>query len=366
MRFLFVDLGSGWGGSERYLAWLMEALRARGHWTGCIAPREELAAASDRFWRTASRFKQLPRARRLIAAVAAQQRVSLVHFNADRAIHLAPFVRVPMHVPKTATKHLTRPRPKSPLDLRTMLENRLTDFSLGRLAATICVSRSMLDELRPSARANAVLIENGVPDPQATSRGTNCALFLGRVSPEKGVDDLLELARRCAARPPERRTWTIGIAGAGPLAERAQAAARELPHGVLDYLGFLSNPGVAYAAAGALLLPSSHEGMPLVILEAFSFGLPAIAYDIPGVRDVVVNERNGLLVEPAAGVDGLEHALDRTFDEPGLRERLGRNARADYEARHRFDRMLARTVELLETTAGAGTIDRTQAGRVSA
>ncbi len=366
MRFLFVDLGSGWGGSERYLLWLMQALRARGHWIGCIAPREELAAASDRFWHAASRFKQLPRARRLIAAAAAEERVDLLHFNADRAIHLAPFVRLPPHVPKTATKHLTRPRPKSRLDVRTALENRLTDYSLGRLAATICVSRSMLDELRPRARAKAVLIENGVPDPHAASRGTNRALFLGRVSPEKGIDDLLELARRCAARPSERRSWTLGIAGTGPLAERAAAAARELPPGVLEYLGFLSDPAHAYVRSAALLLPSSHEGMPLVILEAFSFGLPAIAYDIPGVRDVVASERNGLLVEQAAGVDGLERALDRLFGEAGLRERLGRNARADYEARHRFDAMIAKTVELLETTARGGAARRARDPRVTA
>jgi hypothetical protein len=45
MRFLFVDLGSAWGGSERYLFWLMSALRARGHWTGCVAPRPEFEPA---------------------------------------------------------------------------------------------------------------------------------------------------------------------------------------------------------------------------------------------------------------------------------------------------------------------------------
>ena len=109
------------------------------------------------------------------------------------------------------------------------------------------------------------------------------------------------------------------------------AAERRLPPGTLAYLGFQDDPGGVYSQSGALILPSSHEGMPLVILEAFSWGLPVIAYDIPGVRDVVVPDRNGILVAPAEGVDGLERALDRLFGDDQLRAKLGRAAREDYE-----------------------------------
>src|SRR5215471_16900292 len=95
MRFLFVDLGSGWGGSERYLLWIMAELHKRAHWVGCVAPRPELEGACDRLWVESSRFKNLGRVRRLIAETAATEHVDLVHFNADRAIQLAPFVRLP-------------------------------------------------------------------------------------------------------------------------------------------------------------------------------------------------------------------------------------------------------------------------------
>jgi glycosyltransferase involved in cell wall biosynthesis len=118
---------------------------------------------------------------------------------------------------------------------------------------------------------------------------------------------------------------------------------------VLAHLGFQSEPARVYAAAAALLLPSSHEGLPLVILEAFSWGLPVIAYDIPGVRDVVTPGRNGILVRPADGVDGLERALDRLFGTASDRAELGRNARADYDARYTLERMLAATVQRLES-----------------
>ncbi|HEX5046061.1 MAG TPA: glycosyltransferase, partial [Gammaproteobacteria bacterium] len=237
MRLLFVDLGSGWGGSERYLFWLMSALRARGHWVGCIAPRTEFEPACDRLWLTGSRFKNLGRARALVEA--AGEFVDLVHYNADRAIHLAPFVRLPAHVATFATKHLTKAAKKYPFDLRTSVENTLTDLSLRRVQRCICVSASMLPELTEAARARAVLIENGVPDhrpPHFVRPVTDRVVFLGRLSPEKGVGDLLELARRSAARPPAQRRWRLCVAGAGPLAADVERAERELPPGVLTYL----------------------------------------------------------------------------------------------------------------------------------
>ena len=354
MRFLFVDLGSGWGGSERYLFWLMSALRARGHWTGCVAPRPEFEPACNRLWTTGSRFKNLARARALIEDAVADECVDLVHYNADRAIHLAPFVRLPASVATSATKHLTKPARKSTLDLRTSIENRLTDLSLRRVGRCICVSPSMLAELTDAARARAVLVENGVPDqrPQQFARPlTNRVVFLGRVSPEKGIADLLELAGRSAARPPAARHWSLCIAGNGPLAGEVERAARELAPGALSYLGFQSDPGRVYADAAALILPSSHEGMPLVVLEAFSWGLPVIAYDIAGVRDIVTDGRNGILVSPADGVDGLERALDRLLGDPASCVRLGMTARADYEAGHRVETMIDKTIALLEQTA---------------
>ncbi|HEX6999999.1 MAG TPA: glycosyltransferase family 4 protein [Gammaproteobacteria bacterium] len=356
MRFLFVDLGSAWGGSERYLTWVMEAVRSRGHWAGCVGPHERFAPHCDRLWLTGSRFKHLGRVRRLVAAMARAERADVVHYNADRAIHLAPFVPLPRGVPWSATKHLTQPAPRSPLDLRTRVEVRLTNFSLARAALCICVSASMLSELPPAARRRAVLVENGVADPGPPAGDTARparAVFLGRVSPEKGIGHLLELAERAGARPPQERCWTLAVAGTGPLTDRVAEAASRLPPGVLDYLGFQADPDAVYARAGALILPSSHEGMPLVILEAFARGLPVVAYDIPGVRDVVADGHNGFLVRPADGVNGLERALDRLFGDEGLRLELGRNARADYERRHGLDAMLARTTELLESLAAS-------------
>ncbi|HEX7236767.1 MAG TPA: glycosyltransferase, partial [Gammaproteobacteria bacterium] len=84
---------------------------------------------------------------------------------------------------------------------------------------------------------------------------------------------------------------------------------------------------------------------------AFSWGLPVVAYDIAGVRDIVTDGRNGILVSPADGVDGLERALDRLLGDPASCVRLGVAARADYEAGHRVETMIDKTIALLEQTA---------------
>jgi glycosyltransferase involved in cell wall biosynthesis len=107
------------------------------------------------------------------------------------------------------------------------------------------------------------------------------------------------------------------------------------------------------AGCAAVVVPSvASEALPLVVLEAFSWGLPAIAYDIPGVRDVITEGRNGFLVRRADGVDGLERALDRLLGDPAGCVRLGATARADYDAGHRFEMMIDKTIALLEQTAG--------------
>jgi glycosyltransferase involved in cell wall biosynthesis len=74
-----------------------------------------------------------------------------------------------------------------------------------------------------------------------------------------------------------------------------------------------------YRNADVFVLPSEREGMPLVLLEALAMGLPIVATDIPGNRDVVVHGQNGLLV-PLGDPSALRQALlSMTGDQDGYR-----------------------------------------------
>ncbi len=95
-------------------------------------------------------------------------------------------------------------------------------------------------------------------------------------------------------------------------------------------------------AADVFVLPSRHEGMPLVLLEAMDAGLPVVATRVIGSEEVVAEGVTGLLV-PAEDPSSLAAALSRLLAEPRLRERFGRAGRDRYEALFTSARMAAQT-----------------------
>lgn len=105
-------------------------------------------------------------------------------------------------------------------------------------------------------------------------------------------------------------------------------------------LGFIAEDArlaQAYACADLLLVPSRVENLPNVVLEAFACGLPAVAANAGGMRDAVRHLETGWLA-PVGAAQGLAEGLRRLLDDPGLRLRLGTNARA--LALKEFDRAL--------------------------
>ena len=80
------------------------------------------------------------------------------------------------------------------------------------------------------------------------------------------------------------------------------------------------------AITDVFVLPTYYrEGIPRVLLEAASMGVPLVATDVPGCRDVVQNGQNGFLVPPR-DVHALAHAIIRLLDDSSLRQRFGQAA----------------------------------------
>jgi glycosyltransferase involved in cell wall biosynthesis len=106
----------------------------------------------------------------------------------------------------------------------------------------------------------------------------------------------------------------LAFAGEGPLRGATQHLARQL--GVSErvhFLGFRTDLAVCMAASAAVVLPSSREGLPRSIMEAFCLETPVVASDIRGNRDLV--EGNGLLV-PLGDIPALAAALRKVLNEP--------------------------------------------------
>lgn len=163
-------------------------------------------------------------------------------------------------------------------------------------------------------------------------------LAVARLHPQKGLDVLL-----AAFADLDRPTWNLLIVGEGN--ERAHLSAQSQALGIDDrvlFTGAVPNPADYFRAADIFALPSRHEGTPNALMEAMSYGLPAVVSDAsPGPIDLVANETNGL-VTPNEDVAALTHALRRLIDDPALRETFGTAARTTMETRRRNDDAFAR------------------------
>ena len=159
-------------------------------------------------------------------------------------------------------------------------------------------------------------------------------LYAGRLSPEKGVLELVEAARGL----------NLVVAGDGPLRARVPGARGFVPHDELQGL---------YARAAVVACPSRREGFGVACLEAMAHGRPVVASAVGGLRDLVADGKTGLLVPPRDPA-ALRAALERLLGDPELRRRLGAAGRE--RARERFSWPAVTDATLAAYAEAAGTM----------
>ena len=186
---------------------------------------------------------------------------------------------------------------------------------------------------------------------------TVALLFIGNLISHKG----LQLAIRALSMG-HAASWRLFVVGEGPDEPAARVLATRL--GVSDRLTFLGRRTPDHVerivgACDALVLPSSVEGMPYVILEAMACSKPVVSTRAFGIPEAVVDGESGLLVEPG-DVEGLSRALQAIIKDAALRERLGRAGRERFEARFTLERQLA-TMSALYRELATGRRGETEA-----
>lgn len=137
--------------------------------------------------------------------------------------------------------------------------------------------------------------------------GTVKFLFVGRVMHEKGVNEFF-----CAAKRMKQKygnTVEFHIVGSFEEAYKPLIDALER-NGIVKYHGYQSDMKPFYAKASCVVLPSYHEGMSNVLLEAAASGRPIITSDIPGCREAVENGVSGYLCKPK-DADELYSAMEK-------------------------------------------------------
>jgi glycosyltransferase involved in cell wall biosynthesis len=172
---------------------------------------------------------------------------------------------------------------------------------------------------------------NFLPDPGPGDGGGGYALFVGRLSKEKGLRTLIDA---WATLPAE---WPLRVIGDGPMEDLAREAQAAIPG--FEWLGRLSAGEVLKAVGGAafVVMPSEcFEGLPRVVIESFAKGTPVVASDIGSLAELVEPGCNGLLF-PSGDARSLAARARELFEDPESLARMRRSARAEYEARYTAD-----------------------------
>ena len=205
---------------------------------------------------------------------------------------------------------------------------------LRRTRVVVAPSNALADAVR-ALGVDAVVIPGGVDVPPETGEEDvpPSVLFAGRLSPEKGVLELVEAADGLP----------LVVAGDGPLRDRVPGALGFVPHEELERL---------YARAAVVACPSYREGFGVVCAEAMAHGKPVVASAVGGLLDLVVDGETGILVPPG-DVDALRKALARLLEDRALRERMGAAARDRVSARFAWPAVTRATLEAYETALRA-------------
>lgn len=181
------------------------------------------------------------------------------------------------------------------------------------------------EELGPT-RARLAVVPNATPfavtDPAPLTAPV--IITAGRLAPQKAFDRLVEAFAPVAAGHPD---WQLHIYGNGPERPAIERRIAELDLvGRARLMGFTDDMEGCLRSASAYAMSSRYEGLPMVLLEAMSTGLPPVSLDCPeGPRQLIVDGVNGLLVG-REDIPALSQALLRVVEDPDLRRRLGAGA----------------------------------------
>ena len=228
-------------------------------------------------------------------------------------------------------------------------ERGLIRRTLGGAALVIALSPSWERRVQALAPCRTTAIPNMVripPDAAPLDTAPALIVSLGRLGDPKGSATLVRALARLDGRQRDARLLLAGDGDRAPIAVEARRV------GVADRVelpGWIGPDERARTllAASVFALPSRDEGLPMSLLEAMAYGLPAVVSPVGGIPDVFEDGRHGYFVQPD-DPDALADRLRALLENPELARTMGARARADAIARYDVDVVTARLGDALE------------------
>ncbi|MCO4756306.1 MAG: glycosyltransferase family 4 protein, partial [Bacteriovoracaceae bacterium] len=217
---------------------------------------------------------------KLIRREIKKHNVGLVHSHGLKANFLNAF----LPVKRVATQH-----GRTSHTLKMRIIEFIENLAIARMDALICVSKKMYNQ---ESFRKKHLVENFISEmPEKMHYSTSGALrllYVGRLSPEKNLAPLVQSVAN-------NNEIHLTIAGIGSELPRLQSIAKGQEN--ISFLGFQNDVSSLMLNHDALALPSLREGLPIVLIEAVTTGLPIFASNVGGIPDLV--STNGILFDPA-------------------------------------------------------------------
>lgn len=224
----------------------------------------------------------------------------------------------------------------SPRAVQSLIRRTLTEA-----ASVVALGDQWARRLRAMApRATVVSIPNAVPLRPPSAGPVDgeplTAVFLGEIGARKGAFTLLDAWARLVDDPRRRGRVRLVMAGDREVARARDSVDRAGLTDSVEVRSWLTPTEVdeLLGSAQLLVLPSTHEGQPMAVLEAMAHGLCVVASHVGGIPEMIEDGTEGLLVPPS-DVGALVAALGKVLDDPDLRARLGAAAHA--RVRRQFD-----------------------------
>jgi glycosyltransferase involved in cell wall biosynthesis len=242
--------------------------------------------------------------------------------------------------------------------MRGWLYNYVESSVLRRARHVILISPYVAEWLQPWSRARTYAIENPVDERffslDSREDAGGGVLFVGNLSPRKGLFHLLRAFARVAQAQPKARLTIVGKAREEAFLARLKAEAHSL--GLAEKVEFTGQVAeerllALYRACDVLALPSVEETSPVVIAQAMAAGKPVVATRVGGVPYMVHEGETGYLVEYGDD-DTLAERLIRLLGDATLCRRMGKAARKEARARFALAGVAQRTLTAYRTVLG--------------
>ena len=356
MRILQISSASSFGGGERYVADLTNALSERGHDLFlAVRPHspvlEHVRLPSQKIKTLRLRNALDVQSAHELARFVRQREIEIVHAHMARDYSLAAYAaRRNRHTKFIVTRHVLFPL------------NRLHRQTLARAHRVIAVSHAVASELRKERLTSddrIAVVHNGIDTDRflqllnnfdrAEFRRSNglpadCLLVgsIGELRTLKRHDDFIRAAAKIAERFPQTHFVLAGVdtSSTGEVRKQLEQLVTELKlNNRFHFLGWLDDAAKLLAALDVFVSASETESFGLAIAEAMAAGTAVVATATEGAREVVEDQKTGVIV-PIANVAEMANAITALLSADEQRKRLGSRAKEAVAEKFSLRRMV--------------------------